>query len=71
MPDLDLQEMLTNPAWGKWLENLRKVHTDLERMVVVAAQENEVEKIRFLAGRAKGFEEVLRMAGKLGVNANT
>ena len=63
--DLDLQEMLTNPAWGRWLQSLGKVHADLQRMVVVAAQDTELDKIRFLAGRAKGFEEVLRLAEKL------
>ena len=65
--DLDLQDMLSNPAWARWLASVKGVSDNLGKQIAseASATSPEWEKVRFTAGRINGFEEVIRMAGKL------
>ena len=63
--DLDLQDMLTNPAWARWLNSLRKFEDEIKDVLVAQSRNDGLDEIRHTSGRLTSIREILRAAEKL------
>lgn len=65
MIDPDLREMLTNPAWGRWIQSLKDVREKMRTAIVKKCEAAPLDEVRLEAGMHRGLTIVLEMAERL------